>query len=161
MRKLPICWSLLAQFAVTAMPVRGDDTTGFRFLEQPGPFDVGLRVVQQYDNSRSFGDGSRPPQTLVWYPASRGTTGAHMSYGDYMELRATDPAVGESRQQVGIAGWFSRRSTDKGTSLALQCWMPASRMRRRGPPRAMSVAPCTGDVVPIFSRRGCRGKSEV
>jgi pimeloyl-ACP methyl ester carboxylesterase len=105
MRKLPIS-SLLALFAITAMPVRADDTTGFRFLQQPGPFDVGLRVVQLYDNSRSFDDGSRPLQTLVWYPATRGVTGAHMNYGDYMDLRATDPAVGEARQQVGIAGWF-------------------------------------------------------
>jgi dienelactone hydrolase len=111
MRKLPI-WSLLALFAVTAMPVRAGDTNGFRFLQQPGPFDVGLRVVQQYDNSRSFGDGSRPLQTLVWYPASRGATGAHMNYGEYMDLRATDPAMGEARQQVGIAGWFDAGRND-------------------------------------------------
>ena len=105
MRKLPI-WSLIALLAVTAMPVRAGDTTGFRFLQQPGPFDVGLRVVQQYDDSRSFGDGPRPLQTLVWYPATRGATDARMNYGDYMELRATDPAMGEARQQVGISGWF-------------------------------------------------------
>ena len=71
MRKLSI-WSLLALFAITAMPARAGDTTGFRFLQQLGPFDVGLRVVQQYDNSRSFGDGSRPLQTLVWYPDRAG-----------------------------------------------------------------------------------------
>ena len=105
MRKLPIS-SLLVLFAVTAMPVRAGDTTGFRFLQQPGPFDVGLRVVQQYYNSRSFGDGSRPLQTLVWYPATRGAAGARMNYGDYMDLGATDPAMGEVRQQVGISGWF-------------------------------------------------------
>jgi len=105
MRKLPP-WSLLALFAATAMPVCAGDTTGFRFHQEPGPFDVGLRVIQQYDNSRSFDNGSRPLQTLIWYPAARGASGVRMSYGDYMELRATDAAAGELRQQVGMTGWF-------------------------------------------------------
>lgn len=109
MRKLPL-WSLLALLTATAMAVRADDTAGFRFLQQPGPFDVGLRVVQQYDIARSFGDGARPLQTLVWYPATRGDSGKAMRYGDYLDLRATDPALGESRQQVGVAGWLAAGS---------------------------------------------------
>ena len=118
MRKLPF-WSVLALFAVTAVPVRAGDTTGFRFLQQPGPFDVGLLVVQQYDNSRSFGDGARPLQTLVWYPATPGATGSRMHYGDYMDLRATDPAIGEARELVGIAGWFD---AGRNVSRADQMW---------------------------------------
>src|SRR5687767_13516991 len=105
MRKLkPLL--MLALVGATTMPVQPGETAGFRFLQQPGPFDVGLRVVQLYDDSRSFGDGSRPLQTLIWYPAARGAPGAATNYGDYMDLRATDPAMGEARQQVGVAAWF-------------------------------------------------------
>jgi len=117
MPKLP-SWSLLTLVALMAMSVRAGDATGFRFLQQPGPFDVGLRVVQQYDNSRSFGDGSRPLQTLIWYPTARGATGARMNYGDYMDLKSTDPAMGEVRQQVGISGWFEAgRDVARGDSM--------------------------------------------
>src|SRR5215831_19465821 len=52
----------------------------FQFLQKPGPYPVGLKVVNQYDPSRKFpatpdrpealaGQGSRPLQTLIWYPA--------------------------------------------------------------------------------------------
>ena len=52
-----------------------------RFTEKPGPYSVGLKVIEQYDRSRVFHstidgtgksatvDGFRPLQTLVWYPA--------------------------------------------------------------------------------------------
>src|SRR3954471_1207628 len=106
MRKL-LTSSLLVLFAATTIPIWASDATGFRFLQQPGPFDVGLRVVQQYDNSRSFGNGSRPLQTLIWYPVTRGGSDAAMHYGDYLDLRSADPAVGDLRQQVGVAGWLA------------------------------------------------------
>jgi len=53
----------------------------FEFAEKPGLYSVGLKIVEQYDRSRSFQappaspgkpistDGPRPLQTLVWYPA--------------------------------------------------------------------------------------------
>ena len=62
---------------------------------------MGFRVVHQYDNSRSYEaavivggkaakrDGARPMQTLVWYPAQRGS-GSPMSYGDYLNLFASE-----------------------------------------------------------------------
>jgi hypothetical protein len=98
--------SMIALLVVLTTPVWAGDTTGFRFLQQQGPFAVGLRVVQQFDNSRAFGDGSRPLQTLVWYPAT-GAVGATMRFGDYVELNAADAALGDRRQQVGVAGWLS------------------------------------------------------
>lgn len=66
-----------------------------------GPYGVGLRVVQQYDYTRSFkaavdpvtgeafhGQLARPMQTLVWYPA---TSSAHkVVYADYVRTRATE-----------------------------------------------------------------------
>jgi len=62
---------------------QGSSTFRFVFTEEPGQYGVGLRVVEQYDHSRTFqleGGSSdksasvgspRPLQTLVWYPAPR------------------------------------------------------------------------------------------
>lgn len=73
---------------------------GFEFSAKPGPYVVGLKVVNQYDRSRIFplqmegGDkpaasGPRPLQTLVWYPASR-KAGQVMTVGDYARLAQTE-----------------------------------------------------------------------
>lgn len=64
----------------------------FQFLQKPGPNPVGLKVVNQYDPSRKFpatpdrpeapaGQGSRPLQTLIWYPA-RQSRSKPMTVGD-------------------------------------------------------------------------------
>ena len=60
----------------------------FRFLQKPGPYTVGLKVVDQYDRSRTFAGGPRPIQTLVWYPAT-GSMRKPMTVGDYAQLAAT------------------------------------------------------------------------
>ena len=68
----------------------------FQFLQEPGPYHVGLKVVNQYDPSRKFpatsarSDASarqegRPLQTLIWYPALQGR-GKPMTVGDYVAL---------------------------------------------------------------------------
>jgi hypothetical protein len=68
----------------------------FQFLQKPGPYPVGLKVVNQYDPSRKFpatpdrpeapaGQGSRPLQTLIWYPA-RQSKSKPMTVGDYVVL---------------------------------------------------------------------------
>lgn len=75
---------------------------GFRFLGKPGPQAVGLKIVNQYDRSRTFpstvkaGDkapvgaaGPRPIQTLIWYPASAGR-GKPMTVGDYAQLARSE-----------------------------------------------------------------------
>lgn len=102
----PLFGLLVAVFATMTTFVRPAEATGFHFLQQPGPFDVGLRVVPQYDNSRSFGNGVRPLQTLVWYPAVRGAAGERMHYRDYLALAATDASLGDQRQLVGPGAWF-------------------------------------------------------
>lgn len=66
----------------------------FQFLQKPGPYSVGLKVVNQYDPSRKFpatpdrpeataGQGSRPLQTLIWYPALQSSS-KPMTVGDYV-----------------------------------------------------------------------------
>jgi hypothetical protein len=66
----------------------------FHFIEKPGPYPVGLRVVEQYDYSRIYhsttddlgkpyqGERARPLQTLIWYPAIKSDNKA-MTVGDY------------------------------------------------------------------------------
>jgi hypothetical protein len=58
-------------------------TSSFQFLQKPGPYPVGLKVVDQYDHSSAYpgfaknlskssvGDDARPLQTLIWYPSLR------------------------------------------------------------------------------------------
>lgn len=71
--------------------------TAFQFLGAPGRYPVGLKVVDQYDHSRTFPDsfdgtaarplreGPRPMQTLIWYPSLPGTAAA-MTVGDYAQI---------------------------------------------------------------------------
>jgi pimeloyl-ACP methyl ester carboxylesterase len=74
-------------------------TFSFRFLQKPGPYPVGLKVVDQYDRSRAYpaspksnssvGEDARPLQTLIWYPSLR-STGKPMTVGDYTQLADTE-----------------------------------------------------------------------
>jgi len=72
----------------------------FQFLQNPGPYPVGLKVVNQYDPSRKFPaapdrpeahgpQGSRPLQTLIWYPALQSSR-KPMTVGDYVVLADTE-----------------------------------------------------------------------
>jgi pimeloyl-ACP methyl ester carboxylesterase len=73
----------------------------FQFLEKPGPFQVGLKVVDQYDRSRIFpasshGSGkqfakndARPLQTLIWFP-SLAAANKPMTVGEYVNLADTE-----------------------------------------------------------------------
>ncbi len=89
--------ALLAVFAFAAA-IKGDAQAAppfhFHFGEQPGPFLVGLRVVEQYDRTRSFEDGSRPIQTLLWYPAKHTGT-VPMTLGEYADFIKTETSFGK------------------------------------------------------------------
>jgi dienelactone hydrolase len=89
---LCICfWSILAT----------PQTSQFKFLDKPGPYSIGLKIIYQYDRSRtspptpkdlsklSVGDDARPLQTLLWYPSLRSTT-KPMTVGDYVRLADTE-----------------------------------------------------------------------
>ena len=76
-------------------------TSPFRFLQPPGPYSVGLKVVDQYDHSRrypaslkglsksSVGKDARPLQTLIWYPSLENSA-KPMTVGDYTQLADTE-----------------------------------------------------------------------
>lgn len=88
-----ICGAINCCHATTSV-----EPSGFRFHQSHGPYSVGLKVVDQFDEKRAMpvleGDKSardargRPLQTLVWYPA-KGETRAAMKVGDYVALAAT------------------------------------------------------------------------
>ena len=71
----------------------------FQFLQKPGPYAVGLKVVDQYDRSRTFpadslspsssGGPARPLQTLIWYPSLR-SPAKPMNVGGYVRLADTE-----------------------------------------------------------------------
>jgi pimeloyl-ACP methyl ester carboxylesterase len=87
---LALCICPGSVFAVSQTP-------SFQFLQKPGPYPVGLKVVYQYDRSRTYptspkdppkssmGENARPTQTLIWYPSLRNTD-KPMTVGDYTQL---------------------------------------------------------------------------
>lgn len=78
---------------------------GFRLLEKQGPYGVGLKIVEQYDDTRTFQASTgnagkanssvqaRPLQTLVWYPAARSRS-KPVKYWDYVSLEETETSFG-------------------------------------------------------------------
>jgi pimeloyl-ACP methyl ester carboxylesterase len=73
----------------------------FQFTERPGPYAVGLRVVEQSELS----GGSPvvvgvPLQTLVWYPAIK-SGGKLMTFGDYGALIKKESTAGKPVDHVG------------------------------------------------------------
>lgn len=93
-------WCLCLGVWFVAAPLLAQ-TSSFQFLEKPGPYPVGLKVVHQYDRTRTFPSssadagkqpvkaGARPLQTLVWYPSVK-NTGTPMTVGDYARLADTE-----------------------------------------------------------------------
>src|SRR5579863_6708912 len=87
----------------------------FRSTLPPGPHPVGLRVVEQYDYSRTWrpltdqlgkptaGARARPLQTLIWYPADRSDS-KPMTVGDYANLAMTETTFGKPDPNTGD-GW--------------------------------------------------------
>lgn len=84
----------------------------FVFSNPPGPFAVGLHVVQQVDTTRAYkshvdsSDGppyasqlARPIRTLVWYPAQAGST-PPMRVRDYMRTSAADDVFNPSDARI-------------------------------------------------------------
>jgi dienelactone hydrolase/predicted negative regulator of RcsB-dependent stress response len=95
--------------------VSGDQR--FHFTEKPGPDAVGLKVVEQYDFSRSYrsvtdklgkpyqGERARPLQTLIWYPAEK-SSGKRMTVGDYGDLLATETSFGQPELSPDWKQWI-------------------------------------------------------
>jgi dienelactone hydrolase len=100
----------------------------FHFVEKPGPQHVGLKVVEQYDYSRTFrratdefgkpyqGERARPLQTLVWYPAEQ-SSAKPMTVGDYVNLWATEGSFGHPNMPAKGKEWIAGMTPTLGTPL--------------------------------------------
>lgn len=101
--------------------------SGFVFSNEPGQHGVGLRIVQQYDHSRTYkgkvdmlsgqpssGERARPLQTLIWYPAAKG--GAPVHYIDYLRTIATEEEF--ARPSAEIDKLTSTRISSNWSSLS-------------------------------------------
>jgi hypothetical protein len=91
-----ILLTLLVLYACLSPACAFAQASSFRFMEKLGPYPVGLRVVNQYDRSRSFPasadpatSSARPLQTLIWYPSSV-STARPMTVGAYVQLADTE-----------------------------------------------------------------------
>jgi tetratricopeptide (TPR) repeat protein len=105
----------LALLLLVSAPVYGQTT--FHFTEKPGPNLVGLKVVEQYDYSRTYrpitdelgkrsvGERARPLQTLIWYPSQRSSE-KPMTVGDYGRLAATETSFGRSDMSPDWKEWI-------------------------------------------------------
>ena len=108
-KALAVALLLVALVAIAhaqSAPVAGAGDQRFRFTEKPGPDAVGLKVVEQYDFSRTYrplidelgkayqGERARPLQTLIWYPAQK-SNGKARTVGDYSDLLATETSFGK------------------------------------------------------------------
>jgi len=72
---------------LTCIAIASQAQQVFNFTQSPGVQHVGVRIVEQYDNSRTFpatgGKSPRPVQTLVWYPAGN-KGGTPLRFDDYI-----------------------------------------------------------------------------
>jgi dienelactone hydrolase len=101
----------------------------FHFAESMGPHAVGLKVVEQYDFSRMYrpkvdamgkptaGERARPLQTLIWYPAVKGS-GKPMTVGDYGELAATETSFGKPAMSVDMKDWIKAMTPTLGDKMS-------------------------------------------
>lgn len=101
-------------------------TSSFQFLQKPGPYPVGLKVVDQYDRSRTYpapstgsskssaGENARPLQTLIWYPSLKNMD-EPMTVGDYTQLADTEIRFGAPDKENNR--WRSRLKTSSDIPL--------------------------------------------
>ena len=95
-------WLLLAAYCPITLAA-----SSFTFDVSRGPHPVGLRLVYQYDDSRSYALNasgpliSRPIQTLIWYPAT--VSAKPMRYGEYAEFSVTQQDFKQTPEAIQAA----------------------------------------------------------
>lgn len=112
---------LVMLLAMTPFCVAAQSVAAFSLGAKQGPYPVGLRVVEQYDYSRTFqplvddlgkpyrGETARPIQTLIWYPAQKSSS-RPITFGEYIDLGKTETSFGSPKLmgvQPGGMQWFA------------------------------------------------------
>jgi pimeloyl-ACP methyl ester carboxylesterase len=137
----------------------------FQFLQKPGPYPVGLKVVNQYDPSRKFPatpdrpethgrQGSRPLQTLIWYPALESSS-KPMTVEDYVELADREIHFDTPDQEHNK--W--RRRLKSSFDISLWAVRDAKPLERRSPvviyaPSDSSIAWENADLCEYLASHG-------
>ncbi len=109
---------LILVFSLMTAPGMASAQSNFARLNPPGPHPVGLRVVEQYDQSRGYlgdtnpftgeatsGERARPIQTLIWYPAEA-ESGRAITAAEYLRLGGTSdvfPVLAAERARLETA----------------------------------------------------------
>ncbi len=103
---------------IAPLAVWSEQIPVFKFTEKPGPNAVGLRVVEQYDYSRTYrkttddlgkayqGERARPLQTLIWYPAEN-SKGKPMTVRDYTGLLPAETSFDEPNLSKSDKDWIA------------------------------------------------------
>lgn len=135
--------------ALLIVPSLAAAQSHFTRFNPPGPHSVGLRVVEQHDLSRGYhgatdpytggarsGTQARPIQTLIWYPAERGT-GQAMNAGEYLRLGATTdnfglPAAERARLEREYVNARAGALTPERAQIELAALVLARRDARAG-----------------------------
>ncbi len=129
---------VLAIALTAAGHARAQTSPYFHFTEQPGAHAVGLKVVQQYDYTRTFhgptdalgkpytGERARPIQTLIWYPAEP-SHAPKMTVADYSNLLASETDFANPHIAAEAQSWVkSMTSTLKDSLWAVRDAVPAA-----------------------------------
>jgi dienelactone hydrolase len=118
---------LLSVLILGSGSTRAQDPPLFHFTLPPGPYAVGLKVVEQYDYSRTWGspiddlgkpktgEHARPLQTFIWYPAEK-SAGKPMTVGDYANLAMTETSFGKPDPNTGD-GWRKAMKPTLGDAM--------------------------------------------
>jgi dienelactone hydrolase len=122
-------WSL-AIFGLLATSAAGVEKNPiFHFAQTAGPHPVGVKVIAQFDYSRTYqratdafgkpyeGERARPMQTLVWYPAAKAGSGTRMTVGDYAGLWKTETNFANKSAPAAARDWLAGMRTTLATPL--------------------------------------------
>src|SRR5215472_10605226 len=122
--------ALLATLSLTAsIALAQQKEPLFQFTEKPGAYAVGLRVLEQYDHSRTYrhatdslgqpyqGERARPLQTLIWYPAEKAAA-KPMTVGDYCKLLPAETEFDKPVMSLDSEDWVKGMKP----TLAMPMW---------------------------------------
>jgi tetratricopeptide (TPR) repeat protein len=123
MKVVAILWML----ALAGRAAWAQNAPLFHFTLPPGSYAVGLKVVEQYDESRIYlpltddlgkprtAERARPLQTLIWYPAVK-SSAKPITVGDYANLMMTETSFGKPDPGTGD-GWRAAMKPTLGDSM--------------------------------------------
>jgi pimeloyl-ACP methyl ester carboxylesterase len=149
--KTRIVTAVIALFMSSGSVFAVSQLFSFRFLQEAGPYPVGLKVVDQYDRSRTYptspkdpsksslGESARPLQTLIWYPSLK-STGEPMMVGDYTQLADTEIRFNAPDEKENR--WRSLLKT----SFDVRLWAVRNAKRAKGRYPVLIYAPSDSSV---------------